>query len=113
MSVIKIYYPCGVLNLSKSLLLELAGFSPKITINDVKKYYKCVYETIVVFDDINEYLSDVFALFNSDNNPLNNIESQKMIQEYETHTSASVGDVININDIYYMVDGFGFTKIPN
>jgi hypothetical protein len=56
-----------------------------------------------------EYLESLFRLFNSEDNPL--VQVGELIQECQTHTSMSVGDVISYDGEFYLVMGIGFKLI--
>ena len=58
-----------------------------------------------------KYLEKIFRKFNSRENPLSTRDNQEKIKSLETHTSMSVGDVIQINDKYYSVSGEGFHQV--
>ena len=61
--------------------------------------------------NVNMYLQNIFKLFNSEENPLLNDESQKIIKYYFSHTSLSIGDIIKLNQEIFMVTHTGFENI--
>uniref|UniRef100_A0A6C0C9X1 Uncharacterized protein n=1 Tax=viral metagenome TaxID=1070528 RepID=A0A6C0C9X1_9ZZZZ len=111
-STIKIYYYTdAVATLPFAFNIIFSGnVDPRLLENE--KYYSNVHTfTKNVGDDVNKFLDDLFAIYNSDQNPLSTVAMQKYIQEKNTHTSMSVGDVIYIDGIPYSVSGFGFKKM--
>lgn len=89
-----------------------------VTVKDVKKYHVRIYkyETLIedetlINDKIYAYLEGLFMRFNSEDNPLSASEYQKKIKKFLSHTSMSVGDVVQIDDDYYVVAGVGFKKL--
>lgn len=110
--IIKVYYLCHSSNPPHILIVKLL-INPRVTVDEIEQYFKCVYETTATIstDNIFEYLEELFTLFNSDDNPLSTTECQKFIRENKSHTSMSVGDVISIDGDYYIVDGMGFKSI--
>ena len=62
---------------------------------------------------VNMYLQNIFKLFNSDENPLLNNESQKIIKYYFSHTTLSIGDIIKLNEQIFMVTHTGFQDISD
>lgn len=63
-------------------------------------------------DETDCLLENLFVRFNStDVNPLQSEEAQKMIKQNKTHTSMSLGDIIKLNDKYYMLGMLGFQKL--
>lgn len=58
-----------------------------------------------------EVCDELFRLFNSDKNPL--LNKQNFIRENKTHVSMSVGDIIFIDDDYYICRTMGFTMLQN
>lgn len=89
-----------------------------ITSQIVNKYYIKMCEVDipgdVVLDNessLYEYLESLFALFNSEDNPLCSEDSQDYIIKNKLHTSMSIGDIIKINDKSYCASTFGFTEI--
>lgn len=85
----------------------------KANLNDLNTYYVNVYdEPLNINMDNDNILNDLFELFNSETeNPLSSIEYQNKIKQYHTHTSMSVGDIIKLNNDYYVVAIRGFTKL--
>ena len=108
---VKIYYYClGQMTTKEFCRISLLT---KVKIEDLNKYYLCLY-TFETDDTINntvEYLENLFKKFNSNENPLSNEEYQTKIKESKCHTSMSTGDVIQIDDDFYVVGGTGFKKI--
>lgn len=84
---------------------------PKISYLD--KYYVNVFNetTSVNNKDIHCLLEGLFARFNSEENPLSSEEKQKLIREHNTHTSMSLGDVVKVNDKYYVAAQIGFQNL--
>lgn len=64
--------------------------------------------TCIGFDpmlDINTMLEDLFCKYNhEDKNPLGSVNGQKFVRENKTHTSMSVGDVIQVNEKYFVCE---------
>lgn len=58
-----------------------------------------------------EVCNKIFNLFNGDDNPLSTQSKQNFIRENNTHTSMSIGDIIYINDGYYICRTMGFSKL--
>ena len=118
MTSVKIHYPCFS-KAPQSFMVKVM-LSANVTKSDIQKYYKSVYQTqlskysceLVDDNDVNCYLQSLFELFNSDNNPLSTKEHQQYIKENELHTSMSVGDVISVNERFYVV-GMGFKEVIN
>lgn len=106
MSSTKIYYYKP--HFAKYIDFNLS-FRDNFAIDFMEKNYECVYTIEDLPDDnvnIMDYFEELFALFNSDNNPLCFINNRGFI-----HTSMSIGDVILHKDKFYIVDEFGFTEI--
>lgn len=112
MAIIRIYYPCHSKNITHDFLIKTM-ITPNIKIEDLDKYYECIYsyETEIKKKCINEYLENIFEKFNSEENPLSTPEYQDKIKSLLTHTSMSVGDVVQIDDSYYVVSVIGFKKL--
>lgn len=73
------------------------------------KYTKLYSGTFEVDMNDNKICEQLFELFNGNNNPL--IEKQDLIQETRTHTSMSVGDIIQLKNIKYLCGAFGFVEL--
>lgn len=69
-----------------------------------------IYEILTQMD-LDNYLEHCFSRFNSDNNPLLEEPYQKFIKENKLHTSLSVGDVIQLEDKFYVCKGFGWEEL--
>ncbi len=68
----------------------------------IDKNYVCVHTMpYIINSEPFKYLEELFAQFNSDQNPL--YEKRNL-----PHTSMSVGDIILYGKKYYLVTGFGF-----
>lgn len=91
-----------------------SGINPEeiITEDYVRTKYENVYEEdvskVILNNNINNYLEKIFQKFNSNENPL---IGSKLIREKVKHTSMSVGDVIELNNIMYVVTFCGFKEI--
>lgn len=86
-------------------------FYGKINMNYIDRYYVNVFNEIISTSlEDEELLEELFEKFNSEDNPLQSEEKQRMIGENNSHTSMSVGDVIKLNDQYYSVGKSGFLK---
>ena len=111
MPTINIYYPSHSKNIEMSALTRI--IMAKIEVSDLNKYYECIYSytSNIQVNDIDIYLEHIFELFNSDNNPLSAPKYQTIIKNLKAHTSMSVGDVIQVDDNYYVVDGLGFKEL--
>jgi len=79
-----------------------------IPIGFFKRYWRVlpIQENITSTSDIEE----IFTKYNI-NNPYANPEGQRIIKEYNTHTSMSVGDIIKVGSRYYIIAGEGFKKV--
>lgn len=87
-------------------------FYGNVDIKMIEESYVEVYSSMdEVGDDIFIYLEKMFEKFNNDENPLSGVDQQNKISYLNTHTSMSVGDVVKINDTYYVAKGTGFSKI--
>lgn len=107
---IKIYYYCH----TKASITQIGWIAlGKVTIDDIDKYYECIYsfDTEIKEQFIEEFLENMFRRFNSEENPLSAPEYQKRIRDIKAHTSMNTGDIIQIDDDYYVVSGWGFTKL--
>lgn len=105
---IEIYYPTNI----QSFVDTFGSKYPKVSITDIDIHYFKIYE----FNKnenvtIDSYLDELFALFNNDENPLSEKYYQEIIINNKLHTSMSMGDVIKINNEYYIVCGIGFKKL--
>jgi len=101
--------------MSKEKVIENMS-QPRVTLKDISDYYESIYsakttEKITSQKEINKYLDYLFNLFNSNSNPLYAKDHQQNIQDLRLHTSMSIGDVIQFDDIYYVIDKKGFTQI--
>jgi len=74
-------------------------------------YYK-IYED-EANDTSGEILETLFIRFNSDQNPLSAESYQDEIIKNKLHTSMFVGDVIKIDDKYYIVANLGFSSLDH
>lgn len=114
MSLIYIYYLCKKNNITddKFINISLLGNVMK---KDLDKYYECIYSysfsKLENEIDIHAELEYLFKLLNSKDNPLYSIKYQRKIKAMQTHTCMSVGDVIKIDNIYYIVNGDGFDQL--
>ena len=62
--------------------------------------------------DIHNMLEDLFCKYNhEDKNPLGSVNGQKFVRENKTHTSMSVGDVIQINEKYFVCKDEGWREL--
>lgn len=119
--IIKIYYPSFLNNIPLNTYISIKLFPQSIiNKNYIEKYYKCVYEINYeyFFDLSNEknimnYLEELLSLFNSKNNPLSSKENQDKIKSLKSHINMTVGDIIQINDLFYIVTDKEFYKILN
>lgn len=113
---IKIFYPCFK---SKSMLPEVyinIKNEPYKTLTKrvISDHYECVYVEIWKnppnLDDLEktgEFLDNILIEFTSDKNPLGAPFQQFNIMKIGTHTRMETGDVVQLNDRYYVVsDGF-------
>jgi hypothetical protein len=76
------------------------------------KYYVCLYEFRTdIKEEIMIFLEKLFARFNSEENPLCAPKYQEKIKSFLSHTSMSVGDVVQIDNDYYVINGIGFKKL--
>ena len=120
--LVKILYLCDVQNVPTDKRNKIIFGT--VEMEDVEQYYKCVYEyEIDKVDNVGLFLEEIFEQFNvraypdgdSDNdidlNPLCDAKYQKLIKEYKTHTSMSIGDIICLDDDYYVVQPMGFNKM--
>lgn len=81
------------------------------TVGDIIHDYMPIYYFESTKPDI-EICSDAFARFNAENNPLTSDYHQKWLSTSgATHTSMSVGDIIAIDDVLYIVVPTGFRKL--
>jgi len=113
-SQVNIYYPCIVQKQSQTFLAKRFLHPTKITKEEFDKYYASIYTFQHEFqetDNISDFLENLFHRFNSEENPLSTKEYQDKIEKLQAHTSMSMGDIIKINDAYYMVDGNGFKEM--
>ena len=100
-------------------LLEISRImSGKVLKDDIKKYHIRIYkfftneqENAMIQENVMIFLEEMFAKFNSEENPLSALKYQKKIKEMLAHTSMNVGDVIQIDNDYYVVKGMGFKKL--
>ena len=65
---------------------------------------------------IEGFLEELFSMYNNDEgsrrrNPFGHPECQKFIRENKTHTSMSVGDVIQINEKYFVCENEGWREL--
>lgn len=107
--MLRIFYTAQ--NITESDFTEIYINPEKILTEDyVRTKYENVYEEDVseVILNIGDYLEKIFQKFNSNKNPLINNLS---IREKVKHTSMSVGDVIELNNIMYVVCICGFVEI--
>lgn len=113
MDNIKIYYSCFINGAKSDQEFILNKFlSPtKVTRKQFKDYYRLIYEKNDTVTEIDQYLNSLFELFNSEHNPLCRQKYQNLIKNLNSHTTMGVGDVVRINDQYYIVASFGFEKI--
>jgi hypothetical protein len=114
MSHVIVYYYCCNKNISEDVLYNiLFGNVKNISTRDIDSTYVNVYElsNVILDNNVENYLEDLFKLFNSGDNPLCSNEKQSLIQKSKSHTSMSVGDVVCIDENYYMVCPTGFKKI--
>lgn len=75
-------------------------------------FFKRYWRKLPVKEDIHS-INDfelIFKKYNL-NNPYSSVDGQRIIKEYKTHTSMSIGDVIKVNNTYYMVSNLGFRKL--
>lgn len=114
---VKIHYLCHQNNLPSDFLIKLY-IKPTITREIFDEFYKSIYDEILPNNinlnnenEIMDYIENLFFTFNSDNNPLSSPNIQKKLKEFNSHTSMSMGDIVQINNDYYMVAGVGFNKI--
>ncbi len=131
-----IFYPCftEVLDVHDMLIEKMTNLGyDRIGFSDLSIYYELVYSyagypsggTVAktpvdgrrhpspsamsyVPSIPTKLLNSLFSLFNSDQNPLGSPEGQALIEELHAHTSMAAGDVISVNDTYYVVAGRGF-----
>jgi hypothetical protein len=104
---INIYYYTTDFMMKKIIYIIKNDFSC-IDLNKLENTHKLVWsgEKDNKFD-----LNSYFELFNSEKNPLSSIEKQKYIRDNKLHTSMSVGDIININNEYWICCGIGWKKL--
>lgn len=100
--MIEIYYP--VRENEKDVM-----FKPKeITMESMKYTHKKLPIEINTTDN----LETVFIMFNSPSNPLSSKYYQNWMKENEIyHTSMSVGDIIKIDDEFFVCDRVGWKKL--
>ena len=106
----------------------MMGIGERPKINNIKDTHKVVWENLETGEDAdelkvrgyeNEKCKEMMELFNSPyRNPLANGDYGRKFQQKMKddeidviHTGMSVGDVIQINDNYYLVDMGGFAKL--
>lgn len=113
-SQVSIYYPCFTQKQSQDFMVKRFLFPTKITKEEFNKYYISIYTFEHEFqktDNITEFIENLFHRFNSDENPLSTKEYQDKIEALQAHTSMSMGDIIKIDDVYYIVDGVGIKEM--
>ena len=110
---VKIYYLRDIKTNTNIYLSLQFDENYKVKLNMIDNYYYCIYEYVADNKETFLILDDIFELFNSDNNPLSNPGIQGIIFQYKLHTSMSIGDIIKLNDEYYVVRSSGFMKIED
>lgn len=86
--------------------------------SDLNVYTDCVWEETINIpkhlSDI-DFLDEIYNKFNSfSDNPLGaskNPAKQEYLKDKRLHTSMSVGDVVQIDDKYWVIRGSGFAQI--
>jgi len=89
------------------------------TLADIENDYKQLpvspeYWAILELNDDKDFVLDkIFSLFNHySTNPMSREEAQQWIRNNNvSHTSMSIGDVVALDDEYYVCDTEGWTKI--
>lgn len=114
---VKIYYYARLDSMSENVWSDILVFG-KVTKKIMERWHVLIYEFEDIKDDdstTDEYLDSVYSKFNSnDKNPLSIFNSptrQKIIKELQTHTSMSIGDIVEVDGTMYVVNQFGFKKI--
>jgi hypothetical protein len=114
MTQIKIHYICDYGSLPKDALCRILA-QGKTSKEDLSQYSKCVWEEKVnqadMNHDVTSILEGIFQLFNSAENPLAMSNKQQFIRDNKIHTSMSVGDIVQIDDVYWVVSGCGFQRM--
>jgi len=114
-SIVKIYfYTSAIGEIPQAVDILLHGKVDPVVFSD-NKYYVNIHTYSEHIDklDITKFLNKTFATFNSNDNPLNAQEMQRVIRENNLHTSMSVGDAISVDNDVYTVKSFGFKKMTN
>ena len=62
-------------------------------------------------DNILSFLESQFKRFNGEDNPLSSPEKQKIIKTNKTHTSMSIGDVIQLKYLDGKVETWGVSEV--
>lgn len=83
----------------------------KPTVVDLLRDYTCMTEIDLPQDSLPRTLNYVFELFNMEGNPLIMKEKQQLIKVTSLHTSMSVGDVVIIDGVAYIVWPCGWGKL--
>lgn len=89
----------------------MRGLASQPTAQELGKYWSLVYQDASPCKDLELY----FATFNGqgkEENPLANMRGQLRLKELGvSHTSMSVGDIIEINGACYFCDNEGWTEL--
>lgn len=115
---VKIYYYSKFRSIPPHIFSEIASFG-HVTKELMEKYHVLVYEyedTVPTTDFYPlEYIDRIYTKFNKyEENPLSGLVSstnQKRIEDLDTHTSMSIGDIIQLDQDMYTVTQFNFVKI--
>ena len=111
MTHIRIYYYTDDVCKNEEDLLNII-LRGEVNGNTFIKYYVEVYSlNEEILTSIESFLDMIFSRFNDESNPLSTKECQEKIKEKNSHTSMTVGDIIKIDNEYYIVASMGFKKL--
>lgn len=77
--------------------------------DQIKTHYHLMLDSELPYEGEDEYILDIiYAQVNMGTSILNKFIPRSEIVSNRTHTSTSIGDIIQIDEKYYYVDGIGF-----
>lgn len=111
----KLYYPKNSEEWPTDLKINFI-IKPEQTVGNIfrERFFK-VYKGVISegynCDNIDKILECIYVHHYLMDNPLLNKKYQRRIKKHKSHTSINVGDIIEIDNTFYVTCSVGFAKI--